>query len=119
MTEKEFWRLYNQKYKGHMNIIVENRPIGGDGGFFKIGIYKNKDNIWCIEETVERSDTPRQKTYKSETEAFNCFLEDVHYYSEFKDEPVPTKVEIKEEASWLSKIISIVTNPNTEHEELR
>lgn len=119
MTEKDFWKLYNQKYKGHTDIIIENRPIGGDGGFFKMGIYKNKDSLWCIEETVERSDTPRQITYKSEKEAFCRFLEKVHYHSDFKDEPLPTKTDIKEETSWLSRIISIVTNPNTEHEELR
>lgn len=125
MTQSEFWKLYHRKYKGHMNVIVEDRPLGGDDGFFKISCYRNIAGIWCIEETVERSNTPRRKTFRSERDAFDEFLEKVHYRSEFKNEPVPTSSDIRtlksanKDNSWLSKILSIVMNPNTDKEELR
>ena len=27
MTEKDFWKLYNEKYDGHMYISVLNEPL--------------------------------------------------------------------------------------------
>lgn len=89
MTEKEFWSLYNRKYKGNMDIIVENRPLGGDDGFFKISCYKKNRNTWCIERTVERSNSPSQTVYHSEQDAYNRFLEMVHTYSKSKNQPLP------------------------------
>ena len=74
---------------------------------------RNGDFNYDQKGILESIQSKIQRTYEYH------FLEDVHYHSKFKDEPLPTKAEIKEESSWLSKIISIVTNPNTENEELR
>ena len=82
MLINEFWDIYNKHYKKFTSpgFQVVDHPIGGDSGYFVIGIFKNDNGKWCIEKTRERCSTPYHKEYDSEEEA----VEDILYccYSE-------------------------------------
>lgn len=103
MTEKEFWKLYNEKYDGHMYISVLNEPLTGDHGHFEISCYKNKDGQWCIDRTIERCNTPSRRICSSEEEAFKSMLVNVHQNSEFANEPLP----LPPKTESINKIVSI------------
>lgn len=83
MKKDEFWKLYNEKYKSHIQpgIEITDCPLGGDCGIFVFSCFKNEKGVWCIEETCERSNTPYHDEYSSEDEAFDHFLSIVHSHS--------------------------------------
>lgn len=83
MKKDEFWKLYNEKYKSHIQpgIEITDCPLGGDCGIFVYSCFKNEKGVWCIEETCERSNTPYHDEYSSEDEAFDHFLSIVHSHS--------------------------------------
>lgn len=85
MKKDEFWKLYNEKYKNNMRgpVYIQDKPVGGDSGAFIFGCFQNEHGIWCIEETMERSNTPIHMEFSSEEEAFDVFLEIVHSHSTF------------------------------------
>ncbi len=93
MKKEEFWKLYNEKYKGNIRgpVLIQDKPVGGDSGCFIFGCFQNEHGVWCIEETMERSNTPHHKEYSSEEEAFDDFLYIVHSHSTFDEYYIKTQ----------------------------
>lgn len=77
MKAEEFWKIFENELKPNLYSyapIFTNKPVGGDGGFFLAGLFKNDSGTWCIEETVERSNHPIHIKYDSEEEAVKRFF---------------------------------------------
>lgn len=76
MKINEFWEIYNKHYKKFTSpgFQVVNYPLGGDSGCFMRSIYKNDEGRYCIDITVERSNTPHHKEYDSEEAAVEDIL---------------------------------------------
>lgn len=73
MKAKEFWKIYNTKYKmyeGSEFSLKTERLIGGDHGCFEVAIYQD-NGVWHIEQTKERSNSVYSMSYESEDEAFD------------------------------------------------
>ena len=86
MKKEEFWKLFNEKYKNHMQAVaVCDSPLGGDCGFWQISCYQNKDGIWCTEETIERCKYPQHIEHATEDNAFDYFLSMVHEHSKLTE----------------------------------
>lgn len=87
MKKDEFWKLYNEKYKGNMKdwVYVCDGPVCGDSGTFYMSCFQNSQGIWCIEETRERSSTPYHTEYTNEDDAFEQFLKTVHWRSKLDE----------------------------------
>ena len=77
MKAEQFWKIFKEELKsnlyGYAPIFID-KPTGGDGGFFLAGLFKNDNGIWCIEETMERSNQPIHTEYDSEEEAVKRFF---------------------------------------------
>ncbi len=76
MKACEFWEIYNKYCAKNItpNFNVKDHPVGGDSGYFEVGVFQNEEGIWCIERTIERSNCPHHDEYTSEEECFSAFL---------------------------------------------
>lgn len=77
MRSEEFWKIFENELKPNLYNyapIFINKPVGGDGGFFLAGLFKNDKGIWCIEETQERSNHPYHDEFLSEEDAVKQFF---------------------------------------------
>lgn len=83
MKKDEFWQIYNEKYKNHIQpgVAIADYPLGSDCGIFIYSCFENEKGVWCIEKTRERCNTPYHEEYESEDEAFDNFIEIVHSHS--------------------------------------
>lgn len=71
MLIDEFWKIYNKKYKRFESpgFQVVGYPLSGDTGRYLCSIYVNKNGKYCIDKTIERSNTPSHCEYDSEEAA--------------------------------------------------
>ena len=64
--------------------MLRTHPLTCDHGYFEMSIYKNSYGVWCIDRTLERSNTPSHSWFASENEAFDYLLREVEWYSGHK-----------------------------------
>lgn len=77
MLISEFWDIYNKQYKRFESpgFRVVDYPLSGDTGYFLCSIYANEKGKYCIDKTIERSNTPKHKEYESEEDAVKHILD--------------------------------------------
>lgn len=77
MIAEEFWKIFEEEIRPNLEsyapMFIKN-PVGGDGGVFALGLFKNEKGVWCIEETMERSNHPYHNEYASEELAVKTFF---------------------------------------------
>lgn len=76
MLVHEFWEVYNKHYKQFVSpsFCVVDHPLSGDTGYFLCSIYANEAGTFCVDRSIERSNTPHHREFESEEEAVKYML---------------------------------------------
>ena len=88
MLIDEFWKIYNENYKKYESpgFQVVDHPLSGDTGYYLCSIYVNENGKYCIDKTMERSNTPYHYEYDSEEVAVKEILDICSFHTGIKYE---------------------------------